>query len=445
MQLEDAGLFGVGKGKDDFTFDYILKVDNNWGQFKSLYGKNLRPVVIKEVEKMLLCRDPKGGFATYLCLSCGETKIIPFSCNSRLCSRCGKKYTDIWAEELANYLLPCIHRHIVLTISDKLWSYFIDNPGLQKLLLDTAAETMKEVIKLSNKGRRKLKCGQVLVLHPFGDDLKANFHVHILITEGGLDGEGKWHSTVYLDYETIRKKWQYNILTALKKEPVLRVDKKLAAIIDWCFRYRKNGFYIFAKRRLPPITNRKGTIRYIGRYVRHPAISNRRIIGYDGKTVTFTYEEYRRKFQKTLPKFEFIDAVLQHVTESQFKVVRRFGLYARRASASHQTAYEALSKETVSEIPTVFLRKQEVGTLPGFNWRENIIRYTGEDPLSCPKCGNEMELFQLTYPDGYGGYKTVGGYDWLIKKGVLDVLEEETSPPEETQVSEQEGSQLYLF
>jgi hypothetical protein len=145
--------------------------------------------------------------------------------------------------DLANHLLPCVHRHIVLTISEKLWSYFIDNPKLQKLLLDVAAKTMKEVIDLSNEEKKRLKSGEVLVLHPFGDDLKANFHVHILISEGGLDEEGKWHCTVYLDYETIRKKWQYNILSALRKEPSLRADRRLGAIIDWCFRYRKNGFY----------------------------------------------------------------------------------------------------------------------------------------------------------------------------------------------------------
>lgn len=179
-------------------------------------------MVIREVEKMFLCRDPKGRFVTYLCTSCGETKTVPLSCKSRLCTRCGKRYADIWAEELANHLLPCVHRHIVLTISDMLWLYFIDNSKLQKLLLDTAAKTMKEVLNLSNKEKRRLRCGLVLVLHPFGDNLKANFHVHILISEGGLDEENKWHSTTYLDYKTIRKKWQYNILTALKERAKLK-------------------------------------------------------------------------------------------------------------------------------------------------------------------------------------------------------------------------------
>ena len=190
----------------------------------------------------------------------------------------------------------------------------------------------------------------------------------------------------YLRYnKTIRKKWQYNILTALKREPSLRRDKEIRAIIDWCFKYRKNGFCIFAKRRLPPVANRKGCIGYIGRYIRHPAISNRRIIGYDGETVTFIYEEGRKKQQKTLPKFEFIKAVLQHVTESQFKVVRRFGLYSRKSSIRCDNAYEALAGGTVPEV------------VPSsrFNWRENVTRYTGIDPLSCPKCGNEMDLFQI--------------------------------------------------
>jgi hypothetical protein len=192
---------------------------------------------------------------------------------------------------------------------------------------------------------------------------------------------------------------------------------------------------IFAKRRLPPAANRKGTIRYIGRYVRHPAISSRRIRGYDGKTVTFTYEEGRKKFQKTLSKLEFIRAVLQHVTESQFKVVRRFGLYARRGSTGYQRAYEVLAGETIPEV----------STLPRFNWREKVRRYRGEDPLSCPRCGNEMELFQLTYPDGYGGYKTVGGYEWLFKRGILrDYEEEEALPQEGIYASKGEGAQLYL-
>ena len=62
------------------TLEYILRKDNNWEQFKSLYGNKLRSVIIKEVEKMLNCCKPKSGFATFICLNCGKTKIVPFTC-----------------------------------------------------------------------------------------------------------------------------------------------------------------------------------------------------------------------------------------------------------------------------------------------------------------------------------------------------------------------------
>ena len=38
------------------------------------------------------------------------------SCNSRICSSCGKRYTDDWSSKLSKFLLPVPHRHFVLTI-----------------------------------------------------------------------------------------------------------------------------------------------------------------------------------------------------------------------------------------------------------------------------------------------------------------------------------------
>jgi len=44
-------------------------------------------------------------------LNCGRN-----SCNSRICSSCGKRYADQWSGWLKNYLLPIPHRHVVLTV-----------------------------------------------------------------------------------------------------------------------------------------------------------------------------------------------------------------------------------------------------------------------------------------------------------------------------------------
>ena len=38
------------------------------------------------------------------------------SCNSRICSSCGKRYTDQWADRLSSFLFQAPHRHVVLTV-----------------------------------------------------------------------------------------------------------------------------------------------------------------------------------------------------------------------------------------------------------------------------------------------------------------------------------------
>ncbi|MEM7533732.1 MAG: transposase zinc-binding domain-containing protein, partial [Chloroflexota bacterium] len=89
-----------------------------------------------EVEKMLDCKNPKNGFATYLCLHCGEDKKVPFTCKSRICSSCGKKYADEWAEELSGRLWNVPHRHITFTVPDVLWGILEENKEWRKVLFD---------------------------------------------------------------------------------------------------------------------------------------------------------------------------------------------------------------------------------------------------------------------------------------------------------------------
>jgi hypothetical protein len=38
---------------------------------------------------MMLCRDPQGGYARYLCPGCQYEHRVPFSCKTRFCPSCG--------------------------------------------------------------------------------------------------------------------------------------------------------------------------------------------------------------------------------------------------------------------------------------------------------------------------------------------------------------------
>lgn len=380
----------------ELSFESILKKDNNWLLFKHLYKDVISEDIIHEVEKMLKCCTPECGFAKYICPHCGNMKTIRFSCKSKLCSRCGKKHTDIWSHEVSSKLLNCDHRHIVLTISDKLWPFFINNSSLQKLLLNTSAKIIKKVFSRN----QKLSIGFLLVLHPFGDDLKPNFHVHAIVSSGGLsEDNSRFVKVNYIDYAFIRKTWQYEILSALRKH-LPEYKNTLNPIIDWCFKNRTNGFIIFADSIIKG--SKQKTLNYVARYTRHPPISKRRIIGYNGYSVSFTYEAYGHEHTKIIPKFEFIKAVLQHTSSRQFKTIRRFGLYSRRSSAKYERTKSLLPPQTI-DLPKEF------------SWRKNLTILTNKDPLACEKCGYEMTLWSITYHNKSGTLKTIDKDIWHNK------------------------------
>ncbi|OPZ92142.1 MAG: putative transposase [Firmicutes bacterium ADurb.Bin419] len=351
---------------------------DNWETYLKECIYEVRKVEKREVEKMLLCMDPEKCYSEYMCCNCGKTRIVPHSCKSRICTVCGKRHADEWSEKINKEMYAVPYRHIILTVSDRLWGYFEGNSALQKLMIDTAAKVMKDIVKKYNGKDKRAEPGIIMVLHPFGRDLKTNMYVHMLMTEGGLTTKGKWIPMCYIDYTVIRKKWQYYILTALKK--AMPGDKELAKIIDWCFKERSNGFNIQAKRRIEGKT--KQAARYMARYVRHPAIADSRIIEYDTRNVTFIYEREGKTNTVVMDKYEFIHNVIKHIPDNNFKMVRYFGIHARRSKKSVRIVMEKLGLIV------------NYKTNP-FSWRKNIKEYTGKDPLKCSDCGGEMLLYNV--------------------------------------------------
>lgn len=96
-------------------------------------------------------------------------------------------------------------------------------------------------------------------------------------------------------------------------------------LIDNLFKAYPEGFYVFAPKE-NGITQRRKISRYDARYVQHPAIANSRICSYNGEEVTFLYVDRDDvKQYETMSVDEFISAVIQHVPERQFKMIRYYG------------------------------------------------------------------------------------------------------------------------
>jgi len=195
---------------------------------------------------MLSCKEEsRGCFACY-CKKCNKIIIIPLRCNSRLCSSCGKRHTDNWAKRLVKRLFPGkIHRHLVFGMPDMLWAFIKENRGLQKIVMDTANRTIQELFneisKKKNKTFVKIKVGVVAVLHTFGKDIGYKPHVHCMVTGGGFTKKGVYLEIgSYINFDSLHRKWQRDILEALKPH----VHK---SVIDLAFRKYAKGFCAYVK------------------------------------------------------------------------------------------------------------------------------------------------------------------------------------------------------
>lgn len=127
------------------------------------------------------CGTGDLGFARYECLGCeGEPspKFVYFTCKSRLCHRCGKKYTDDWSDKQQEMIFDVTHCHMVFTIPEDLRKiFYYDRKKLNEL-----SKQVAEVFQFHNyrKGnKRGFRSGIITVIHTFGRDLKFNPHPRI--------------------------------------------------------------------------------------------------------------------------------------------------------------------------------------------------------------------------------------------------------------------------
>lgn len=349
---------------------------NNWDSFVlNNSSSSIRPVVFKEVEKMMHCKDPDLGHALYQCPSCGKFKCVPFTCKSRFCNSCGMKYQQNRALTLYSKLINCKHRHIVFTIPFELRNLFRFNRNLLHLLFKAASQTVLDWFYSQNKSE-DFKPGIVCALHTFGRDLKWNPHIHMLITEGATGNFNVWKSFKYFPYNMLRKKWQTTLLFLLEKY----LGKSFKPLKNYIYSHTKDGFYVYAK---PNLNSNHDVVNYIIRYIARPVMAQSRILNVTSDTVTFWYERHEdnKRVEETISIDDFIKRLIIHIPDEQFKMLRYYGIYAKK----HKNSYKLLKKlSTVSYK----IRKRLS------HWRESIELTFHYDPAKC-SCGDIMQFINI--------------------------------------------------
>jgi hypothetical protein len=353
----------------------------------------LSPHHWKVLNALLACRTPQLGGHRYRCENCGRQHFVPRSCGNRHCPTCQWRQGQEWLERQQALLLPVPYFHVVFTLTHVLNPLIQQNQAaLYNLLLASASQTLLEF------GRNNLgaQLGLTVVLHTWGQTLIDHYHVHCIVTGGGLamDG-GSWKSApdgflfpVLALGKVFRGKFCQG-LQRLYAERQLQFHGQLsdlAGITRFQALVREataKSWNVYANR---PFAGPEQVLAYLARYTHRVAITQRRLLALNPETntVRFAYKLRRDPARPVwtdmeLDTAEFVRRFCQHILPERFVKIRHYGLLANRG---RQERVAAARTFLGVRVPT------PVPVQPG-PLRDEPAAQPGQTPrLLCPYCGH---------------------------------------------------------
>jgi len=314
-------------------------------EFLEEYGADLTPEQRRALNDLVSCRTAALGGHVLGCPECGHQQIAYNSCGNRHCPTCQATAAARWLEARAAELLPVPYFHLVFTLPDVLNPIALANRRVvYDLLLRCAAETVLRVA--ADPELLGGQTGVLAVLHTWGQNLQFHPHVHCVVPGGGLSPDGtRWvasPSHFFLPVRVLSRVFRGKFLAGLRaafdrgelRFEADRFDRALtmAARTEWV---------VYAK---PPFGGSEQVLKYLARYTHRVAISDARLLGFEGGEVRFRYKDYahgHRNRVMTLTAVEFVRRLLLHVLPTGFQRIRHYGLLANR----HRQAKLALCRQ----------------------------------------------------------------------------------------------------
>jgi hypothetical protein len=294
---------------------------------------------------------------------------------------CGRARARDAAEKAKSRLLSVRHRHLTFSVPAELRPLLFRNRSLLATVARAAALATLQAVGTRCRAHPPLP-GVMATVHTYGRDLTFHVHVHVLCTEGGLRQDNVWQPVKLFPATQYRRLWQYHLLTLLRRKVGSSAGKRL---IGSLFRKYPTGFIANVMSRY---VNGSQAAAYCCRYTGRPPLSEKRIVGYDGKHVTLAYTDYRDGQEKsvTLTARAFLLRVLQHVWPRYQRDVHYFGLYQPSRRREHVQAVVRASRYGDQVRPPVALSAVE-----------RLLRRLAETPRLCPDCGGRLYLEHVAW------------------------------------------------
>jgi hypothetical protein len=341
---------------------------------------------LKVLNAIARCRTAALGGHIDDCSRCGYKAISYNSCRNRHCPKCQAQARQRWLAAREKELLGVPYFHLVFTLPHELIPLCQRNPRvLYDLLFRASAATMLGIA--ADPRHLGAEIGFLSILHTWGQNLLAHPHVHCVIPAGGLSADHThWVYPKYpffLPVKVLSRVFRGKLVDGLKRayrnkklqfpraNAALQEPKHFLRFLRTLFR---EDWVVYAK---PAFGGAPQVLRYLGRYTHRVAISNHRLLAFDGERVTFRWKDYahgNKQRKMTLTATEFLRRFLQHVLPRGFVRIRHFGFLAN----SCRTARLSVSRKLLAVTPKP---------------REPCVRSDSQaGAWRCPRCGGAMRI-----------------------------------------------------
>jgi hypothetical protein len=354
-------------------------------RFLDRYRKSFDFQQLKALRAIQRCRTAALGGHIDACPGCGYEVAISYnSCRNRHCPKCQAQARQRWLQARQRELLATGYFHVVFTVPHELNVLALDNQRLfYDLLFSASAQTLLEVA--ADPKHLGAQIGVIGILHTWGQNLLLHPHIHCAIPAGGLPPDhSHWvrpRYAFFLPVKVLSRVFRGKFCAGLKRlyrRHQLRCAGPAAALADpkqfaqLLRRLHRQDWVVYAK---PAFGGPLQVLRYLGRYTHRVAISNHRLLAFDGEHVTFRWKDYAhggKQRKMTLSGTEFLRRFFLHVLPKGFVRIRHFGFLANRSRAAQLALCRQLLAMTSPQLSISSGPSESAST-----WH-------------CPRCGSPM-------------------------------------------------------
>lgn len=321
------------------------------------------------------CRSGACGHHLFACPDCGQTHVANSSCGNRHCPLCQNEKAAAWVYRRELDLLPCTYFLATFTVPEAVRAVAWQHPAeVYNALLDEAAASLRTL----QADPRFVGCdvaGFFGLLHTWGRQLQYHPHVHFVIPGGGLsEDRTQWvaaRGDFLVHVRALSRMFRGKLRARLEELGLLTEVPSGVWKQEWVVHCEAVG-------------DGRAVMKYLGAYVFRVAISDARIVAYDGAQLTFRYQKVGSSKWRhlTLSALEFIRRFLMHVLPKGFVKVRHFGFLSPNFAVPLQKIREMIC------ILYELLRAQPVKAKPPRK----------PNPLRCARCSAIMEWVKFLAP-----------------------------------------------